>query len=507
MNNTNINITVLLLSWCFRGVRAGGHLNNGTNAGFAYFNCNNAASNRNANYGSHLILHLKNNEPCSKTLPLGKTQNNAINNVSTSSGKLYMMQENMKRKGDLFEEICSLENIKRAYLSARKKKTHYKEVKVIDKSPDKWFNELREMLLSGQFKNSEYTIIEKETGGKLRIIYKLPFYPDRIVHHCLVQVLSPLWMNLFIRDTFSTIPGRGIHDTLDRLKKGLRDKRETTYCLKFDCKKYFPSVDNDILKLLIRRKIKCKKTLVILDEIIDSTRGIPIGNYISQWLSNVYLAYFDRWIKQEEREKYYYRYADDMVILSSSKEHLHKLFLKIREYFYKNLKLTIKENYQVFPVEKRGIDFVGYRFFHDYILVRKSIVARFKRKIVNRNKVTPQDEPSYYGWFIHANTFNLLTKYFNMRKFSSFAESPKCLNGDKIRIDEVLNREIQIIDFRVLNGKYETENCLQLQVKVDDKLRVLFTGSKVLTEQVEQYKSELPFIATIIKNHKYFTFT
>ncbi len=101
----------------------------------------------------------------------------------------------------------------------------------------------------------------------------------------------------------------------------------------------------------------------LLDEIIDSTDGLPIGNYLSQYLANFYLTYFDHWIKQVKCKPYYFRYADDCVFLAPDKESLHQLLADIREYFTVNLKLEIKSNYQIFPVAARGIDFVGYVFF------------------------------------------------------------------------------------------------------------------------------------------------
>ena len=118
--------------------------------------------------------------------------------------------------------------------------------------------------------------------------------------------------------------------------------------------KFYPSIDHEILKQVVRRKIKDKRLLWLLDEIIDSADGVPIGNYLSQYFANLYLAYFDHWIKEEKRIKYYYRYADDIVILGSDKNELHSLLHEIRAYLSDRLKLKVKRNYQVFPVDKSG---------------------------------------------------------------------------------------------------------------------------------------------------------
>jgi len=327
--------------------------------------------------------------------------------------------QNMKRYNNLYERVVAVDNIKNAYKNARIGKKHYREVKKMDENPDDFINELYNILKNEQFENSDYVIFKRLTGHKEREIYKLPFFPDRIVHHCIVQVVQPIWINLLIRDTFSTIPGRGIHDGVNRIKLALINRQGTKYCLKMDVKKYYPSIDHNILKSVLSRKIKDEKLINLMSIIIDSSKGIPIGNYISQWFGNIYLAYFDHFVKENLKVKYYFRYCDDLVIFDSSKQHLRSIKTAIEQYLNNNLKLKLKENYQIFPVDSRGVDFLGYRFFHDYTLVRKSIVKNFKRKIKNK-KTNKHIDSAYWGWFKHADTFRLTNKYFtNERIFKN----------------------------------------------------------------------------------------
>lgn len=314
----------------------------------------------------------------------------------------------MKRYGNLFEKICNEENIRLAHQNARRGKSFYNEVKMVDSDIDRYVGEIKQMLESETFKCSHYEIFERKCGKKIREIYKLPYYPDRIIQHAIIQVLEPIWMTMFINDTFSCIKGRGIHYAASRVKKAMRDENGTKYCLKIDIKKYYPSIDNDILKAILQKKIKCQKTLDLLYGIIDSAQGVPIGNYLSQHFANIYLTYFDHYIKEHCGVKYYFRYCDDMVILHSDKAFLHGLLVNINHYLTENLNLTIKQNYQVFPVESRGVDFVGYRFFHGFTLLRKSIKAEMIKKLKTDN---PKSAASYYGWLKHGNCFNLRTKY------------------------------------------------------------------------------------------------
>lgn len=320
----------------------------------------------------------------------------------------------MKRVGHIFNQFCSEKNIRLAFANAEKGKRHYRDVHIIASNLDYYVSDLQEKLQSKTFRTSKYEIFTRNSGGKLRQIYKLPYYPDRIVHHCIIQVVQSLWVSLLIRDTFSTIPGRGIHDGVDRIKKSLKDVDGTRYCLKLDIKKYYPSINHTILKQIIRKKIKDQDFLSVLDEIIDSAPGIPIGNYVSQWFGNLYLAYFDHWVKEELKCRYYYRYCDDLVIMGASKQDLRDKMAQINDYLQTELSLELKSNHQIFPVQKRGIDFLGYRFFHGYTLVRKRIVKAMKQKVGNRKSMA-----SYWGWLKHADAYRLTQKYFNdeQRKF------------------------------------------------------------------------------------------
>ena len=342
-------------------------------------------------------------------------QNNEHTVLVASAKARYQLKLIMKRHGKLFDQIASIDNIERAYLNARKGKLHYKEVREIETNSTFYFNKLQQMLESGSYVPSEYVVFERKSGDKIRQIYKLPFYPDRMIHHCIVQVMQPIWMNMLVRDTFATIPGRGIHDGANRVRNALNDLPKTTYCLKFDVRKFYPSVDHDALKDILSRKIKDSRLMELMCQIIDSAPGIPIGNYISQWFGNLYLAYFDHFVKEHLKIKYYFRYCDDVVILDSSKEHLWRVFSEVKSYLNNNLKLFIKGNHQVFPVAARGIDFLGYRFWHDHTLVRKGIVKAFQAKLKVKESIEQKQKSaaSYYGWFVHADSKGLINKYFN----------------------------------------------------------------------------------------------
>lgn len=290
-----------------------------------------------------------------------------------------------KRLGNLHSKICRLDNIELADDNARKHKNKNWGIKKHDKHKDEDNIKLLESLTNLVYQTSEYSTFEIYEPKK-RVIYRLPYFPDRIAHHAIMNIMEPIWVSIFIENTYSCIKERGIHKLAKDLKKTLRkDITGTKYYLKLNVKKFYPSIDHEVLKRIIRKKVKDEELLVVLDEIIDSTDGVPIGNYLSQFFANLTLAYFDHWLKEEVRVKYYFRYADDIIILSDSKEFLRKAVALIKMYFHHELNLEVKVNYQIFPIESRGIDFVGYKFYHTHTLLRKSIKYRMFR-LINKYK-------------------------------------------------------------------------------------------------------------------------
>lgn len=167
----------------------------------------------------------------------------------------------MKRIGNLYEQIISVENLKLADKKARKgKKNQYGVIKHI-RNEEVNILKLHEDLKNKIFTTSKYKIF-KISDGKEREIFSLPYYPDRLVHHAVVNILEPIFMSVFTADTYSCIKGRGVHKASYKLRKYLKDVENTKYCLKIDIKKFYPSIDNDILKNLLRKKFKGKVGIV-----------------------------------------------------------------------------------------------------------------------------------------------------------------------------------------------------------------------------------------------------
>ncbi len=333
----------------------------------------------------------------------------------------------MKRYGNIYPKIYRMDNLKLAHKNARKDKSFYSEVKMVNDNEDYYLKQIQNMLRNKTYllTSNDYTMFKKKDKNKIREIHKLDYYPHRIIQWAIILQIQDILLSTFIDNTFSAIPKRGTHLCLERLDKDLkRFPKETQYCLKMDIEKFYPSINHEINKRQWERKFKDKDLLWLVFMLIDSMegdKGIAIGSLFSQWDGNFHLTPFDHWLKEDMKVKYYYRYMDDMVILNESKEWLHYMQKEIQKYLKEELDLTLKENYQVFPVDVRGIDFVGYRHFRKYILLRKSTAKNLIRKMRNIMKKLENGGRlnysewcsinSYKGWIKWCNGYNLYKKW------------------------------------------------------------------------------------------------
>jgi len=319
----------------------------------------------------------------------------------------------MKRHGNLWEKIVDPNNLHEAYRRARRGKGWTRSVAEFEKDVEGNLNKLHELLVSNKFTTSKYSTKEIYEP-KHRTLYKLPFYPDRIVQHALLQVVIPIWDSLMIDDSYACRPNKGMHIAS---KKTMQYVKNFKYCLKGDISKFYPSINHNILLSIIKEKIKCKKTLDLITNIIFSFPGgknAPIGNYTSQWFGNIYLNKLDQEIKHNHKFSAYIRYCDDFVIFGNNKEELKKLLNWIKDYVGFSLDLKLSKG-SVFPVSQ-GVDFLGYRHFPNKILLRKTTAKRVRKRFkelpikLQTGKITLDQYRSSIasseGWMKWANTHN-----------------------------------------------------------------------------------------------------
>lgn len=326
----------------------------------------------------------------------------------------------MKRIGFLFDKICSIENIMLAIDNSARGKKNRRAVEYTLQHKEQAAHNIREMLISKQYRPKPYRTFEIMDGPrqKQRTIFCPAFYPDQIIHWALMQVLQPVLLKGMYEFNCGSIPGRGIHYGKRYLERWLRrDRKHTKYCLKLDIKKYYPHIDKEVLKTKFRGKIKDASALWLIDTIIDShDEGLPIGNYTSQWWANFYLESLDHYIKEKLHIKYYLRYMDDMVLFSNNKKMLHRARKMIAE-FIAPMGLTLKENWQVFKVESRPVDILGFRFYRNKTTLRRKNALRIRRRVrkaAKRKNVSVKDARailSYLGWITHSNSNGYYERY------------------------------------------------------------------------------------------------
>jgi len=292
----------------------------------------------------------------------------------------------MKTNNNLYFEIISLKNLILAYKKARKGKT--KRNYVIKFEENLAYN-LK--ILHEELKNEDYVPRHLESfiirDPKTRLISKSDFR-DRIVHHALCNILEPIFDKTFIYDNCANRKGKGTSFAIARFETFQRkvtcNFSKQAFCLKADIKHYFQSVDRNILLNIIKRKIKCDKTNILVKLILDNfkgQKGMPLGNLTSQFFANLYLNELDYFIKYKLRIKYYIRYIDDFVILNKSSWQLQVWKEKIRNFIEISLKIELHtDKSKIIPLS-RGIDFVGFRNFYYFRLLRNRNIRVFKRKL------------------------------------------------------------------------------------------------------------------------------
>ena len=314
--------------------------------------------------------------------------------------------------------ITDKENILLAFQKAALNKGTHRNVIKTKKHLEERLEIIHQSLINKTFKTSEYwqKIV---TEPKRRTIFILPFYPDRIVQHALMNHITPIWDKIFIRDSYACRNKKGIHAGSQRAMEFVRKNK---YVLKCDISKFYPSVDQDILMTIIKRKIKCPDTLWLIENIVRSFPGgknIPIGNYTSQWFGNLYLNEVDQYVKHDLQKKYgrldYLRYCDDFCLFNNDKKILKECRELLISFIDEKLKLKFSKS-DIFPVS-HGLDFLGYRHFSKYILLRKSTVKRVRKrltklpKLYENKRITAEQYrssvASTWGWLKHANSHNL----------------------------------------------------------------------------------------------------
>jgi RNA-directed DNA polymerase len=303
----------------------------------------------------------------------------------------------MKRHKELFAKIGAWDNLLSAFHKAAKGKRKKAAVAAFELRLESELLALQKALLNKTYQPGGYhafTILDP----KERLISAAPFR-DRIVHHALCNVIEPLFERTFIHQSYANRKGKGTHKAIVQYQEYARQYR---YVLKCDIRKFFPSIDHEILKAELRRKIGCPDTCWLIDLIIDNSnpqeehlvyfpgddlftphtrrRGLPIGNLTSQFWANVYMNRFDHWVKESLRAPAYIRYVDDFVLFSNDVKEL-QLWKAALQARLQELRLLLHPRKSEVLEVVLGVPFLGFRVFPHHRVVKKDSVRRYRRRL------------------------------------------------------------------------------------------------------------------------------
>ena len=315
-----------------------------------------------------------------------------------------------------YNHIISIENLLCAWQEFQKGKRYKKDVATFSLDLMKNILEIHQELKNKTYQHGQYQHF-KINDPKPRDIHKA-LVRDRLIHHAIYRVLYPYFDRKFIYDSYSCRRNKGTHRALDRFRTFSRivSKNYTRQCfiLKCDIKKFFASIDHDVLKNILAKHISDTDILWLLGQVICSfDKGLPLGNLTSQLLVNIYMNEFDHFVKRDLKVKYYIRYADDFVILSADKFYLAKLIPKIDNFLKEKLKLNLHPNKVFIKTFSSGVDFLGFVHFAHHRVLRTTTKRRIFKKL---QKLKPGDflykekMASYLGLLKWGNCYKIFMK-------------------------------------------------------------------------------------------------
>ena len=332
----------------------------------------------------------------------------------------------------LIYDIASLSNLERAYQKARSGTTKYdKEAMLFAENETDNLLKIQKSLLDGMYEFSGY--IRFTVHEPVERIVDAPHFVDKIVQLAILFKVKETIYNMFIYDSYACIDKKGTHKAVERvshfLRKSYWEYGEYTVIIKADVRKFFYSINRDVLKgelkRIFKKKLYCKRTFKLMCKIIDSTDiidelGLPLGNVLSQLESNIYMNRVDQFCKRKLGLKYYVRYADDMVICVENREKAEQALQELNNFIESELKLKLnKRKTKIFPIDQ-GVNAYGFKIYRTHRLLRndsKTVIKRKAKKLprllyqgrISQEKVE-QIFNSWYGHARYASSRNFINK-------------------------------------------------------------------------------------------------
>lgn len=411
-------------------------------------------------------------------------------------------------------QVYDMGNLRMADREARKGKDAHKGVRIFDRNSEKNLQTLQDQLRTATYHTSPgHECVRHCPCGKDRLLHKLPYYPDHIENHALMQIIMPIMMRAYYYDSSASIKGKGMHFAAQRTERYIDAHKYAgrIYYAKLDFVKFYHNINQKKINHVLSRKFGDKGIRYLIWEIVSACEeGLGIGLFPIQPMANFYtcalcrllMALFDVWVEI---------YCDDMVIMGLDKKEVWRAVNFVRKYAEEVMEQPLHDNIGVQIIdEHHGLDFVGYQFFFNHTLLRKRMKAKFKQKMHRLKDPMRryQAATSYKGWLMHCNGFNLWCKVMHMKSFKDLqvpkfekkdADGKRMLEGTKVSASMLCDREIIFLDAEFgVKSKYNKPATV-VQVEERGQKYKFFTNNAKLT-QVLQYVADqkaFPFRGTL----------
>lgn len=413
-------------------------------------------------------------------------------------------------------QVSDMANLTEADHNARKRKKHHRGVRVFDRNPQGNLDRLKNDIDTGQYHTSPGVEIEQPCPcGKIRLLHKLPYYPDHIAHHAMMQVVMPVMMKYYYFDSSASIPGKGMHFAKRRTEKWIdknKDAGRLYYC-KLDFVKFYHNIDQQKCFESLCRTFGDKGIRYLLHEAVTACdHGLGIGLYPIQPIANFYTCDLCRTL-MATFEVFVEIYCDDIVILSRNKRQTWKAANFVQRYAERVFCQPLHENIGVQIIDSEHfLDFVGYRFYIGRTWLRKKMKRRFKQKMARLRNPSRryQVAVSYKGWLINCDGLALWKSVMKMNSFKDLQipdldrrdkDGKRILEGTRTNIGMLLNRQVVFTDCEIgVKSKYDRQGAV-VQVRDDQGNLLKFVTSSPRLLQIFEIVSErkaFPFTGRLV---------